>query len=180
MWTSIERPGYFGRKKDEKIAALDMLHGKGQWRLAWSIGGPTFDFFNACRYFYEEAYFQWLAVRPQEVDLICQYGECYDNEPENVHSGLDYMIQRAYSTHIQDIAVRNVLRRLGRWFQNANGKLLQIRSRDSEGFRFGPGNIAFHVPQSIIQPSLCPKWAEIGSVEDFWQSNKMLQVWKPQ
>jgi NAD dependent epimerase/dehydratase family enzyme len=93
-----------------------------------------------------------------------------------VASGQDYTKQEAFSTHIQDIAVRNVLRRLGVQFTGKNGKLLQIRSSDSEGFKYGPGNIPFAWPHLIQQPSLCPKWANQGSVEDLWQSNKMLQI----
>lgn len=184
MWETIGRPGYFGRKRDEKVAALNREHGEGKWRLAWILnnsgwGETTHTFFNACRHYYEESYFWHLSQRPQEVELICSYGECYDNAKTNVECGLDYMRQEAYSTHIQDIAVRNVLRRLDRWFQGPPDKLLQIRSKDSEGFRFGPGNVPFAWHTSIQQPSLCPSWATIGSVEDFWQSNKMLQVWRP-
>lgn len=182
MWVTVDRPGYFGRKRDEKIASFDAQYGKGFWRLAWTINEEPYsaglDFFNSCRTFYEEAYFRHLVMRPTDIELICQYCECYDNQQSNVQSGLDYMVQEAYSTHIQDIAIRNVLRRVGVWFLGTNGKMLQIRSKDSEGFRFGPGNIPFHMPQYIIQPSLCPSWATAGSVEDFWQSNKVLQVWK--
>lgn len=180
MWTTVDRPGYFGRKRDEKVAALDAQYGKGHWRLAWVVdenGGQTF--FNACRIFYEESYYRHLVYKPKDVELICSYGECYDNAVTNIGSGLDYMKQEAYSTHIQDIAVRNVLRRLDRWFIGPADKLLQIRSKDSEGFRYGPGNIPFAWTANIVQPSLCPKWATPGSVEDFWQSNKALQVWRP-
>lgn len=179
MWETVSRPGYFGRKRDEKVAAFDAQYGKGQWRLAWVAGSTSLTFFNACRQFYEDSYHQHLSVRPEEVDLICQFSECYDNAKSNVKSGIDYQIQEAYSTHIQDIAIRNVLRRLDRWFTGARGDLLQIRSKDSEGFRFGPGNIPFAWPQFIVPPSLCPSWANVHSVEDFWQSNKMLQVWQP-
>lgn len=179
MWTTVDRPGYFGRKRDEKVAAFDTLYGKGYWRLAWVMSDQALTFFSACRNFYEESYYKHLLYRPTDVSLICSYGECYDNAETNIQSGLDYSKQEAYSTHIQDIAVRNVLRRLDRWFEGPADKLLQIRSKDSDGFRFGPGNVPFMWTGYIAQPSLCPKWAMPGSVEDFWQSNKMLQVWKP-
>ena len=180
MWRSVDRPGFFGRKRDEKVAALDQQYGKGLWRLAWVVHGSSdlsYTFFNACRTLYEDSYFHHFVRNPQEVDIACQYVDCYDNAKTNVESGLDYMKQEAFSTHIQDIAVRNCLRRLDRWFTGANGQLLEIRSKDSVGFRFGPGNIPFAYPYYIHQPSLCPSWANKGSVEDFWQSNKFLQVW---
>lgn len=182
MWTTVGRPGYFGRKRDEKIAGFNKTYGEGQWRLAWELnsdwGNSSYTFFGACRNFYEESYLWALSKSPSDIDLICSYGECYDNAKSNIESGLDYSKQEAYSTHIQDIAVRNVLRRLDRWFTGPADKLLQIRSKDSEGYRFGPGNVPFAWPTGIQQPSMCPTWASPGSVEDFWQSNKMLQVWK--
>lgn len=39
-WTNIERPGYFGRKRDAKISELNDRHGVN-WRLAWCIPVPT-------------------------------------------------------------------------------------------------------------------------------------------
>ncbi len=179
MWITIDRPGYFGRKRDEKIAALNAAHGEGKWRLAWITSEVyAMTFFTACRYHYEGSYYNHFMMNPQEVDFVCQFCDCYDNALSNIQSGLDYMVQESYSTHIQDIAVRNVLRRMDRWFTGANGKLLQIRSKDSEGFRYGPGNVPYFQQNRIAQESLCPKWASKGSVEDFWQSNKFLQVWR--
>lgn len=182
MWKAVERPGYFGRRRDEKIAAFDAKFGKGNWKLVWLWGDldayQYFEFFEACRSFYEESYLKYLKDRPDDINFICTFGQCYDNAVSNTQSGLDYMVQEAYSTHIQDIAIRNVLRRLGRWFEGPTDKLLQIRSKDSEGFRFGPGNVPFYAPSKIGngQGSLCPTWANEGSVEDFWQSNKWLMA----
>jgi hypothetical protein len=186
MWRNDHRPGYFGRRKNEIIAKLDASYGQGKWRLRWVISiepneapGPfekVLDFAEACKELYEESYYRFLLGQPWEVDAICQYRECFDNAETNIQSGLDYTKQESYSTHIQDIAVRNALKRLGREFMGINGKLLQIRSADSEGYRFGPGNVPFFAPELITQPSLAPSWAQKGSVEDFWQSNKHVQV----
>jgi hypothetical protein len=178
-WLNDHRPGYFGRSRDAKVAALDATLGKGLWRLAWVLPGEEgCDFAEACKRFYEESYYLHLKDKPAELDFICTFGECIDNAPTNVRSGLDYTKQESYSTHIQDIAVRNVLQRVGRKFEGPPGKLLVIRSADSEGFRFGPGNVPFARPDLITQPSLCPKWANEGSVEDAWQSLKWIQIRK--
>lgn len=179
-WKSVERPGFFGRKKGEKIAELNRKYGEGDWRLVWQIADDEIDpgreFAEACKDYYEESYYRWFMVRPEELDFICSFGECIDNAPTNVQSGLDYTKQEAFSTHIQDIAVRNVLARMGRKFEGPPDKILVIRTKDSAGFRFGPGNIPFYEPELIAQPSKCPQWANIGSVEDFWQSNKYVQI----
>lgn len=185
-WKNVERPGYFGKRRDLAHARFDVQHGANNWRIAWVVAGYppgtpdlAFDFVRACKLFYEESYFQWLKARPDDVDFICEFADCIDNSPTNVHSGLDYTAQEASSTHIQDIAVRNVLNKLGRSFSAKRTELLVIRSADSNGHRFGPGNVPLYRPEIITQPSLCPKWASKGSVEDFWQSNKHLQVRVP-
>ncbi len=181
-WRNVERPGYFGRRRDLRHAQFDAQHGVGNWRLAWLIPGfgtdtpLTLSFVQACKVVYEESYFQHLKDRPADLDFICEFTECMDNAPTNVHSGLDYAAQEAYSTHIQDIAVRNVLAKLGRVFMGKRTELLVIRSVDSNGYQFGPGNVPLYRPEIITRPSLCPTWASRDSVEDFWQSNKWLQV----
>lgn len=175
-WREIGRPGFFGRRRDERIRQLDGMFGLGNWRLVWTDGGRILEFEEACRAFYEEAYFRHLSARQEDLDFICSFGECIDNAPTNVSCGCDYTRQEAFSTHIQDIAVRNVLRRLGRAFSGPPDSILVIRTKDDNGHRFGPGNIPFHEPSAIIQPSLRPWWAKEGSVEDFWQSNKILQA----
>ena len=69
--------------------------------------------------------------------------------------------------------MRRCLMRLGTWFRGDH--LVEIRGRDSEGFRLNPGQIPFHLPEMIVQPEQTGWW-EPGSVESFWQANKVLQV----
>jgi hypothetical protein len=181
-WRNIGRPGYFGKRRDTILASYDANYGVGNWRLAWVVPGfkdgaaVVLDFAQACKVIYEESYIRYLQDRPDDVDFICEFAECIDNSPTNVHSGCDYTIQEARSTHTQDIAVRNVLRHLGRSFTGKREELLVIRSADSNGYRFGPGNVPLYQPALIMQPSKRPQWADPGTVEDFWQSNKWLQV----
>ena len=181
-WRNVDRPGYFGKRRDATHLRYDMEYGAGNWRIVWVVpgfrDGPSLvlGFEQACKVIYEESYVRYLQDRLDDVGFICTFTDCIDNSPTNVHSGLDYTAQEASSTHIQDIAVRNALRRLGYWFTGARTELLVIRSQDSSGYRFGPGNVPLYRPELIIQPSKCPRWANPGSVEDFWQSNKYLQV----
>lgn len=179
-WKVVGRPGYFGRRRNQKIAQYNADFGEGNWKLAWyapfATGTNFLDFEQACKRLYEDSYLVWFRQNMEEIDKICTYGECIDNAPSNVQSGVDYTKQEAFSTHIQDIAVRNVLAKLGRKFEGPKDKILVIRSADSDGFKYGPGNIPFFEASWILQPSKCPGWANAGSVEDFWQSNKVLIV----
>lgn len=181
-WRSVERPGYFGKRRDTIVMRYDVTYGADNWRLVWVL--PPFKnapsvaltFEQACKVVYEESYMRYLQDRPDDVDFICEFVDCIDNSATNVHSGLDYTAQESGSTHIQDIAVRNVLAKLGRSFTGKRTELLVIREPASTGYRFGPGNVPLYRPELIIQPSKCPRWATPGSIEDFWQSNKHLQV----
>ena len=180
MYKLVERPGYFGRQRDKKIAAYNKKYGVGNWELKWVIATDKdtllYNFEEACKHFYEYSYYLYLKDRQADLDFICSYKECIDNALTNIESGLNYSKQEAFSTHIQDIAVRNVLNRLNLKFSNDSDKILVIRSKDSEGFKFGPGNVPFYDANLITQPSLCPFWANKNSVEDFWQSNKWIVV----
>lgn len=177
-WISDHRPGYFGRRRDAIVRQYNDLYGSTGWRLAWVYANKSYTFEEACIQLYERSYYNYLMHRPDDLKFLCSFGECIDNAPTNIQSGLDYTKQEAFSTHIQDIAVRNVLRGLGLRFNGAPNNILTIRSADSNGFRFGPGNITFFDPEGIQQPSMVPKWANKGSVEDFWQSNKWVQILK--
>lgn len=178
-YTRITRPGYFGRRRDQKVAEYNAQYGAGNWELRWAAEDLALTFETACKRFYERSYYEYLSARPELVDWICSYGECIDNAPTNVTSGLDYTKQEAFSTHIQDIAVRNVLRKLSRSFEGPQSKVLVIRSKDSDGYKIGPGNVPFYDAALIHAPSKCPDWANAGSVEDFWQSNKYLYARVP-
>lgn len=176
IWVKWTRPGYFGRRRDEKIAALNKQHGEGNWRLAWVVDDKQYTFEQACKGFYEESYLQHFKDRKSDLNFLTSFGECYDNTKTNIESGLDYTKQEAFSTHIQDIAVRNMLKRLGLKFKGPMSILMEIRSSSSTGIRFGPGVVPFFDPSLITQPSLKPSWAKPDSVEDFWQSNKWVCV----
>lgn len=170
----IERPGYFGKSRDRKIKNYNRLYGENNWTLIWKLNHTLLTFEQACKQCYEESYYQYLQNSPQDLKYICSFKECYDNDISNIDSGTDYLKQESNCTHIQDIAIRNVLKRLNLSFSGT--ELLQIRSHDTNGFRFNPGNIPFFLPDLIIKPSLRPKWSKVNSVEDYWQSNKYLGV----
>jgi len=175
-WKNVHRPGMLGRRRDELCLKYDTIHGIGNWRLAWVTAEGAYDFVRACKLFYEESYRRYLQSHPVDLDFICEFAECVDNSPTNIHSGLDYTAQETRATHLQDIAIRNTIAQLGRRFTGKRSELLVIRSNDSNGSRFSPGRIPFHSPGFIAQPSKRPYWAQPDSVEDFWQSNKWLQV----
>ena len=170
----IERPGYSGKRKKERHEEWDKRFGKGKWRFIWSWGDILIDFEQACL-IYEDAYFQDSFKREKLwKSLFSIASDFYDNAETNVNSRLDYNIQEAISTHIQDIAVRRVGIRRG--WKCSGSRLVQIRGKESEGFHLMPGVVEFHLPRMIEKPYIQPKWASPTSVESFYQNNKWLAI----
>jgi hypothetical protein len=182
-WRQIERPGYFGRRRQERYQEYDAQYGPGNWRLTWQIG-ERMGGFDEVVILYEDAYVLYLCQRIDLLErLINEAREVYDDAPSNVLSGLDYTRQETSRTHIQDIALRRSLVRLGRRF--AGDRLIQIRGRWAEppvhplSVELCPHRVPFHRPEWIVQPVLNGWWLQDGgegSVEAFYQSNKFLEV----
>ncbi|KKQ35965.1 MAG: hypothetical protein US50_C0002G0025 [Candidatus Nomurabacteria bacterium GW2011_GWB1_37_5] len=176
-WKTIEWPGYLGKHRDTKYKRWNNQYGQGNWRLAWKIGPIYVGFSEACA-LYEDAYFEFL--KKEQVilkQLVAVASNVYDDSLTNVDSGFDYSKQETGRTHVQDIAIRRSLLRLGIWFEGKN--LIQIR--DSLGIhtlsmQLSPGRVPFHKLDLIIKPEIEPKWWKLGSVESFYQSNKFLQI----
>ncbi len=172
---TVERPSYFGKKRDQIQMGYDEKYGKGDWRIAWEFGEHILPFEQAIQ-IYEDSYYLSLKENPEFVhELITTAKEVFDNAESNIHSELDYSIQENNSNHYQDISVRRVLFRLGCKFRGK--ELIQIRhnSKSVIGQLLSPGTILFHQIPSITKPHK-RGWWEDDTVECFWQSNKVLQV----
>jgi len=173
-WETIARPGYFGSKRDEKIEGFNAEYGAGNWRIAWEFNGKTIDFPLACQV-YEMGYYHDSFNREKLWwDLSQAASEVYDHTPSNIDSGLDYMIQEGEATHLQDIAIRRVMWLRGWKFEGSEP--VQIRSHsDPWGAALSPGRVPFHMYRMIKSPRI-GGWWDKDSVEDFYQSNKVLQI----
>lgn len=175
-WVTIERPHYLGKHRNEIFKEWDEEYGKGNWRLVWKVGEILVDFLGVCA-LYEDAYFEFLRSRSKILkQLILEASNVYDDEPSNVESGFDYTKQETRLTHIQDIAIRRSLIRLGLWFR---GKEL-IRVRQEKGthplsITLSPGRVPFHRKDLILQPEI-EGWWYGETVESFYQSNRLFQV----
>lgn len=176
LWETIGRPGYFGAFRDQRFAEYDKQFGKGNWRIAWVVADLTLDFLGACA-LYEDAYMRFLELNSIFVGrLVRAASDVYDDSLSNISSGLDYTKQETQHTHIQDIALRRCLVRMGKGFLGKE----PIQIRDEVGthplsMTLSPGRIPFHIPLWIKQPEVAGWWNP-GSIESFYQSNKVLQV----
>lgn len=166
--------GLFGRGKQAVFDRLDERFGTGNWAPRWYIDGKIEDKAGAIQH-YEDGYFHFLQNKPDVLEwLVKTASDVYDNAESNVQSGLDYAVQETDATHLQDIAVRRVLQRLGRTFEGDH--YVQIRGHETEGFVLNPGQVPFHRPEIILPRSTERKWWNPDSVEALYQHNKALLV----
>ncbi|UCD55254.1 MAG: (d)CMP kinase, partial [Candidatus Omnitrophota bacterium] len=168
------RPGYYGKKRSETEKMLNRWYGKGNWQERYMIAGKLISKDERLKY-YEDAYYYFFLKNPDELErLLSQASDVYDNDPSNVESGFDYNIQETTASHLQDIAIRRVVRRLGKEFRG--NRLVQIRGgTNSEFAHLNPGDIPFHQPELIPEPHL-KGWWQKDSIEDFYQSTKVIAL----
>lgn len=178
-WVTIKRPGFFGRNRDWMVHEFDERYGSGNWRLAWSWQGnylpPHRESGTHAYGVYEDAYFDHSLVNRRVWQRLLDVAQdVYDTGPTDVISGSDYTIQTGHSTHLQDIAIRRVVKRQGWEFRGR--ELISIRSPATEwGNIFSPGRVRFHYPREIETPQL-EGWWDPDTVEAWYQSNKHLQI----
>lgn len=183
-WKLVDNtsPGYVGSRRNELWAERDAHYGKGNWRLIWLVQRDYLDYEEACR-LYEDAYFEYFKQRPELLEFLLEVAsDVYDDDPSNVESGLDYSKRGDVRTHIQDIVIRNCVKRFGRNFSGS--KLLQIRDRIGEhplSLALSPGQVPFHKPELLSYPDnlaaiRAKAWWLPASVEDFYQRAKRVVI----
>ncbi len=188
-WETIDRPGYFGSKRNEIEAGYDAKYSAGNWRIAWQWGDLPIPKAAAFQ-LYEDGYYEHFKNNPNVLTwLVSNFSNVFDTAPSNVDSGMVYDRQETLSNHIHDVAIRRAVFRRGKRFRGA--RLLQVRSNDSEGGVLSPCKVLFHLPDMMYRGEIkyqgAPRdfttnpswWRRIGvedSIEEFYQSNKLLQV----
>lgn len=189
-WQVVGRPPQIGRRKKEYYAELDKQYGPGNWDFVWLSGtGSNGELVTWKSYLemcalYEESYRDHFRNHPWLFEeLLREAKGVYDNALSNVESGTNYKHQEADATHIQDIAIRNIVKHMGRVFYG--DELIQIKgsSKHPLGRCLSPGFVPFKFPESIILvdghlPNFIGKipWYLAYSVESYYQGNRILIV----
>lgn len=175
-WVHIQQPGYLGRHRNEREAEWTAHYGKGNWRLDWLYEEQFIDFLAACA-LYEESYFRFLSEHTDILEiLVSEAKDVYDDAISNICSGMDYTKQETDRTHIQDIAIRRSVYRLGKRFMGVD--YIQIRQEKGDhplSMILSPGKVPFFNPQQICQPEI-HGWWDSGTIESFYQTNRYLRI----
>lgn len=176
MWKTVLRPKRFGKTRAKREHELTEQYGKGMWHEAWTWGerGELTVPIDIAFLIYEDAYYEYFIERPKVVDWLTSYNNVYDTNLSNTASGFDYFAQEDPNVrHVQDIAIRRALLRIGKPFKGEG--LLEVRNPGKHGYFLTPGKIQFHIPAYIVTPHATGWWRE-NSVEDFYQSNRVIQI----
>ncbi len=178
-WTTVERPGWFGEAKNERLASYDTKYGPGNWRIRHRLGPRLLDFPEALRV-YElcyELHFLNPNTRFLWTKLFEQASEVWTELETDVESGLDYSVQKAPAPHYEDVSIRIIMQRYGHAFRG--DPLIRIRadSTDAIGIALSSIHIPFLWPE-FIEPVVEIAWwnRHKGSLEHFWHANKELQI----
>src|SRR3989344_1838645 len=136
-WITVERPGYFGKKRDEVHKQWDSKYGISNWIIAYEWGSLVIPRENAIQ-LYEDGYYEYFKKYPQVLEwLVSTASDVYDTAKSNVESRFDYSKQETPNNHIHDIAIRKAVFRNGKWFKGDH--LMHVRGVDTEGERISPG-----------------------------------------
>lgn len=175
-WTVLDRPGYFGANRERRHAEFDATHGAGNWMLGWRLR-DHFVTREVMTMLYEDSYLKYLRRNSLVLArLVAEASDVYDDAVSNVASGFDYTAQETDRTHVQDVAIRRAVARLGERFRGE--ELIQIRDDlgDHELSKIlSPGRVPFLRPSWVEHPEIEGWWRSL-SVESFYQSNKHLLV----
>lgn len=180
-WVTVERPGYFGKKRDEIQKSWDEKYGKDGWRLAYQWEDLVVPRENGIQ-IYEDAYYEFFKDHRGKLEwLLLTASDVYDTAPTNVQAGFNYFVQETPNNHIHDVSIRRAVMRLGRVFRGDH--LMQVRWIGSEGYEINPGVVPFHLPDRIVPEKINDYggkgiWWNQYTIEDFYQRNKVLQIKK--
>lgn len=110
-WKTIDRPGYFGKKRDELVRGWNSQFGECSWRIAWQWGNQFIEKPEALQ-IYEDGYYEFLKSNPDVLDwLVKTASDVYDTAPTNVKAGFSYKHQETQNNHLHDVAIRRAVLR---------------------------------------------------------------------
>lgn len=169
----IAKPGYFGKDRTKWEKMFDAYCGEGNWQECWEFYDEILTF-NEAVLLYDVSYLLYIKEDKYSIfhGMASQYRDCYDNDPSNVVSGCNHDT-KAVPRHIQDVSVRRAFRALGMHFNPNAEKLLEIRGLTSSGYELSPMKVPFVYPNAITGGP-AREWAGKGTVEEFWQRNKVI------
>ena len=186
-WEMVERPGYFGKRRQELEEEWNRKYGEGNWRLVWETPQGRVLLFEDIIWEYIEGYAGYFRRHPREARHITRsYSYCYDKDEitkdQAFHPYALYNrpgIANQFHHAAMNIALENVLGMPFRGdipIQVRSGKPGTPESQWPAGWKWSPGRIPSVHRDEIHDITFERQWWQRGTIEDFYQCNKVLQV----
>lgn len=186
-WVTVERPGYFGKRRQELEERWNRKYGEGNWRLIWETPQGRVLTYEDIIEEYTEGYAGYFRGHPEEAEfVVANYSFCYDKDLITREEAFDaYALYNkpGVANQFHHVAMNIALEQdLGMPFR---GEIpLQVRSPkpwtpESDwpaGWRWSPGLIPCAHPDEIHDFTFEGRWWQKGTIEDFYQCNKALQI----
>lgn len=188
-WTTIDKPCYFGKSREEQEKVWDEKYGKGNWRLAWETPQDTVLTFDGIIQEYIEGYVEYFRQHPNEAKLITDnYSYAYDKEIVTKKEAFNphALYQKPGKANQFHHAALNITLEKVLEIPFKGKEPIKVRAGKPgtpveewpSGWKWHPGRIPCVHPE-MINNMTCPnQWWEKGSIEDLYQSDKVLQIKK--
>lgn len=186
LWRVVDRPSYLGKHREVKELECNLKYGEENWRYAWELSnGAVLDFPAVFWNFYVSGYAAYFQTYPSEAHYLTGYfSYAYDKELVDRTTAFDPFAlynQPGHPNQFHHVALNIALEYfLGLPFKGAAP--IQVREGKPgtptedwpEGHIWGPGRIPATRPDLI--PHDIEGWWRRGSIEDLYQSAKVIQV----
>lgn len=188
-WQTVLRPGYQGKAKDEQVATWNERYGKENWRMAWELrSGVLFSYDEMFYSIYVPGYVKYFLDHPDEAaELTDHFAYAIDKDMISRYEAFDHRAlydKPGRPNQFHNVALNIALEYyLGLPFQGSQpiqvreGKPGSDPSTWPKGWYWSPGRIDA-VRQDLIPQTDIKGWWQPGTIEDVYQTAKVLQVRK--
>jgi len=186
-WITVDRPGYFGKNREVQEKLWDEKYGIGNWRLACQTPQGIVLTYDGVIQEYIEGYAEYFRLHPDEAKQITEsFAYAYDKELVTKEDAFDpYALYQkpGKANQFHHVAFNIALERvLKSPFKGSEP--IKVRAGKPEtpiekwpaGWKWHPGRIPCVHPETITNREFPNQWWEKDSIEDFYQSNKVLQI----
>lgn len=188
-WFSVERPGYLGKRKDGKVREWNEKYGDDNWKLIWETAlGEEMAYEDVFWKVYVPGYVKYFLEHPEEAEYLTKnFSYAYDKDLISRKDAFDphaLFEKPGFANQFHHVSLNIALEYfLGKKFKGV--KPIQIRAGKPGtdlstwplGWKWHPGRIPAVMVDLIPDTNIEGKWPwEPGSIEDFYQKAKVLQV----